>query len=139
MTARKTVVRGDVRVGAIEEARERFEQWRSSRARLSPIPEALWAAAVGIAKKHGLSQTCQALRLNYYELKRHVESAAGNVCAAGAKTTFVELITPRAAAGVCECLVELENSGGAKMRIHLKGTDTPDLVGLCSAFWNGRS
>ena len=30
----------------------------------------------------------------------------------------------------CECTLEFENSGGAKMRVHLKGTQTPDLAAL---------
>ncbi|MGH8653062.1 MAG: hypothetical protein ACREYE_13235, partial [Gammaproteobacteria bacterium] len=50
---------------------------RRTRERLSPIPEALWASAVGLAREHGLHKTAGALRLNYYTLKKHLESADG--------------------------------------------------------------
>jgi hypothetical protein len=32
--------------------------------------------------------------------------------------------------------LELENVGGAKMRIQLKGVAVPDLAALSQSFWN---
>jgi hypothetical protein len=32
--------------------------------------------------------------------------------------------------------LELENVGGAKMRVHVKGIAVPDLVALSQTFWN---
>ena len=52
---------------------------------------------------------------------------------------FVELALRRhglPAVGHCECTLELENAGGAKMRVHLKGIATPDLAALSRSFWN---
>ncbi len=34
-----------------------------------------------------------------------------------------------------ECIVELEHSDGAKMRIHLKGAEPADLAALSRSFW----
>jgi hypothetical protein len=41
-----------------------------------------------------------------------------------------------APAGPCQCIVEWEDAAGAKMRMELKGTATPDLAALSRSFWN---
>ncbi len=52
-------------------------------------------------------------------------ATAGFVPGATAATTFLEL--PAAAwAGSGECTLELEDAGGVKMRVHLKGFAAPD-------------
>lgn len=122
-------------VEKFEQVDQRFKRWRSTRMRGTPIPEALWASAVGLAREQGLNKTARALRLDYYDLKKRLECAAGPACARHAPPTFVELMAPRAA-GVCECILELENARGAKMRIALKGSDSADLTQLSSVFWN---
>ena len=48
----------------------RFERWRSAHMGRLPIPARLWAAAVEVAREHGVSPTTQALRLEYGKLKR---------------------------------------------------------------------
>jgi hypothetical protein len=114
-----------------------------------PIPECLWAAAVELAREHGVFHTAKALRLEYGKLKRLVESAnrvaKGQVAksrAAGPRRgrstapAFVELMTSPAA-GLSECLIELEGRRG-KMRIQWKGTTAPDLGGLGRAFWESK-
>ena len=53
----------------------RFERWRSTHTTRLPIPERLWAAAVDLAREHGVSRTAQALRLEYGKLRRLMESA----------------------------------------------------------------
>ena len=49
----------------MRKAYQRFERWRSARTARLPIPERLWAAAVELARQHGVSRTAQALRLEY--------------------------------------------------------------------------
>lgn len=49
---------------------------------------------------------------------------------------FIELAAPMPAA-LCRCTLELENRGGAKMRIQLHGNAMPDLVAISQTFWNG--
>jgi hypothetical protein len=120
----------------LEQIQRRFERWRETRVRRSSIPEELWASAVRVAREHGLNRTVRALQLNYYDLKKRVESTTGTARVEEAGTTFVELIAPRAAAGVCECILELENAHGAKMRIQLKGGDAPEIARLASVFWS---
>ena len=35
-----------------------------------------------------------------------------------------------------ECVIEFEDGGGAVMRVHLKGTEVPDVLALGRSFWN---
>ena len=133
----------------LESTRRRFERWRATREGRAYIPERLWASAVKAASRCGVSQASRVLRLDYYSLKKRVEAAslagesaeggavrvAGRAPAAG----FIELATPVSAGppstSVPECILELEDPRGAKMRIHLKGTSAPDLAALSRSFW----
>ena len=130
----------------LESVRRRFECWRKTRPTHSRIPDSLWAAAVTAAGRYGICRTSRVLRLHYYTLKDRVEeqrSAAANDPAEGtAAASFLELAPTvahgfsTAPVGHCECTVELEASDGAKMRIHLKSAQTPDLAALSRSFWN---
>ncbi len=53
-------------------------------------------------------------------------------------TPFIELVAP-APTGICRCMVELENTNGAKMRIQLRSTPMPDLAAISQSFWNHSS
>jgi hypothetical protein len=138
MRLAKIPTRTEAHREAFEAVHRRFECWRSTREHLSPIPEVLWAAAVSVAREHGLNRSARALRLNYYALKERLESAEAQACVAQAQARFVELIAPRVASAG-ECIVELENARGAKMRIQLKGTDIAELASLSSALWSSVS
>jgi len=56
----------------LKEARERFEQWRSSQTGRRPIPEPLWVLASELARQHGGFRTAQVLRLDFTRLKRRM-------------------------------------------------------------------
>lgn len=118
--------------------RRRFERWRRTRKGRSRIPEPLWAAAVKAAGTYGIHRTARALRVDYYALKKRVEGApavtASKVPVEAAGATFLE-VPPSAWPGSGECTVELEDGGGAKMRVHVKGFAAPDLVALSRSFW----
>jgi hypothetical protein len=117
---------------AMERARQRFEQWRRTRTpRRSPIPDALWAAAVAVGRRHGLYATSRALRLDYTALKKRMP-AARDRAAAPASPTFVEL-TP---ASLGTCVIEREGPGGT-LRLRLPALAPPDLVALSRALFGG--
>jgi hypothetical protein len=123
---------------SLEEVKRRLQHWRGGRKLGEHIPAALWAAAVSVAKEHGVHRVAVELRVDYAGLKRRVERARDAAPGAGnADTQFVELYAPAApaAAGLRECVVELENARGAKMRVELNGNGLAGLAGLCSAFW----
>lgn len=128
----------------LENLRQRFERWRRTRKVRSRIPEPLWAAAVKSAAKYGIHRTAKALRVDYYALKKRAEQKAAiagtqqeraaTASKAAAEATFLEL--PAAAwAGSGECTLELEDTVGAKLRVHLKGFEAPDLAALNRSFW----
>ena len=116
--------------------RRRFERWRTTRKGHSPIPEPLWARAVKLAGVYGLCRTARTLGLDYNALKRRVASAGSDAAHGEAPTmTFVELPTAPQA-GLAECVVELEDPRGAKMRIQIRGPHDPEVVTAVSrVFW----
>ena len=109
---------------SLEMVAERFAEWRGRRVRGERIPDSLWLAATGLVPTVGLCRTATVLKLDYYGLKKRCDRKAD-------KPGFVELpsVAPR------ECLIELEDSSGAKMRIHLTGE--VDVESLASSFWRG--
>jgi hypothetical protein len=110
----------------------------------------LWAAAARIAGTCGISRTAKTLRVNYHALKQHVakEAAAGGKSKKyaaeqgrpwidGAQSTpaFLELAPPTRIAS-CQWVLELEDASGAKVRVHVQGTEAPDLTALSRSFWD---
>ena len=115
---------------ALEKVRRRLERWRRTRTyRRSPIPAALWSAAVAVARQHGLYTTSRVLRLDYTALKKRMP-AAGEP----ASPAFIEL-TP--AMGTCGCVIEIESPCGGTMRVRVNGVALPDLVALTRVVWSG--
>jgi hypothetical protein len=97
----------------------------------------LWASAVKVAGTYGIHRTAKALRVDYYALKKRVQeegARAHRLPQDPSVPTFVEVARPGEASSG-ECILELEDIGGAKMRVHLKGVEAPDLVALSRSFW----
>ena len=119
----------------IEATQMKFENWRRERTGQERIPESLWSEAVGLARRYGTWPAARALRLDYNKLKQFAGSGSERR-ASNPSTTFVEVIP--SAAGVSSCIVEMENGGGARMRIEWKGA-AADLTALSRTFWDGRA
>ena len=122
----------------LERTRQRFERWRETREGRTRIPEPLWKVAVKMAGRYGICQTSKTLRLSYYALKKRVQKTGECLVPASPETSearFVELTAQRQVSSA-ECVLELEDAAGAKMRIHLKGPEAPDLVALSRSFWD---
>jgi hypothetical protein len=124
----------------LDDVRGQFERWREAHPPRTRIPEALWSRAVSLAREHGVYRVARELHLRYYSLKERVESAGGHdsglqMAAAG----FVELVAKaKQNTAAIECTVELERRGGERMRIHLRGAETADLVALSRTLWENR-
>jgi hypothetical protein len=119
----------------LSEVKEQFKIWRRTRKSPQPIPEQLWQAAVSLTATHSISQISKELVLDYSDLKKRVplkkKSPADKTRAPG----FIELnLEPPAA--VSECMVEMQDSLGAKMRMHFRGKPDFDLLELTKAFWS---
>ena len=127
---------------SLEQVKQQLQQWRAGRKLGEHIPAPLWAAAVGAAKKHGLYRVAIELHLDYAGLKRRFEGAGVTPPRGELAPRFVELFAPAAsmtsAAERAECVVEMENARGAKMRVALSGQGLASLPDLCSAFWSAR-
>ena len=113
----------------LRRAARHLDAWRRSR-RGRSIPGRLWAAAVALARRHGVSPTARALRLDYASLRGRVERSG----AAG--RPFVEVV---AAPAGRTCVVEVEDGRGARMRVRLAGEDVvAPLEALARSFWSRR-
>jgi hypothetical protein len=127
----------------LTELEERFRGWRESRRRGDRIPPQLWAAAVDMAREHGVPRVANRLRLNAEFLNRRMDGAVSRELASKADkpdTEFVELFaapppSTTTAAVTRECVIELENARGVKMRVELNGAGLAGLAHLCSGFW----
>jgi hypothetical protein len=115
----------------IERCRQRFERWRATRNHRSRLPEFLWTSAVDLAGEFGPTKVARVLRLDYYRLKKRL------MLAKPPRPAFVELLPSASTNGsmAIECIIELEDGQGAKMRIQLKGGDKPDVMALSSDFF----
>ena len=130
----------------LEGIKRRLQGWRAQRKPGEHIPAPLWAAAVEAAKVHGVYRVAIDLRLDFAGLQRRIEGTGATAPRGPVAPKFVELLTSTAAApapaatsvatsGRHECVVEMENARGAKMRVQLDGPGMVALAGLCSAFW----
>ena len=110
----------------LTDVRGRLDRWRRTRAHArSPIPNALWADAVALARQQGLYRTARALHLDYGGLKAHVEAADGR---GAGRPTFVELAgSTLADAGAS--VIELTGPDGT-VRLRVSGLALADLATL---------
>ena len=100
----------------VEQVQEQFEQWRRSRGKRGTIPDALWQAAVLLFPDYSVHRISKALRLNYTDLKHHVEAQRSTFePATGSGAAFIELglSDPMRPA---ECIVEMADEKGASLR-----------------------
>ena len=116
----------------LAKACDRIQAWRNRRERGSRIPAHLWALAVQLAKRYGVSRTATTLGLEYYGLKRRLEAGVASV--APEPAAFVELPAPLAAGKHCQA--ELRNGSGAELRLQLSGYEATDLAALVGSLWS---
>lgn len=125
----------------LAQLKARFDQWRARRSVGQRIPPLLWDGAASAAAEHGAYRVARELNLDYAVLKRRAAAAAGDAPASTLATPrFVELLLPAdpmtpARASQAQCVVEMANARGAKMRVELNGDALAGLPAMCSAFW----
>lgn len=124
---------------ALTQLKERFATWRAGRKIGMRIPPELWAAAVEMVAVHGGGRVARELHLGYAALKQRVALAGGKVTPTELAPRFVELFAaPGASAAQSaskpECVIELANARGARMRMELNGHGLASLSALCGAF-----
>ena len=121
--------------GPLANAARRFEAWRRGRT-TQRIPDELWSLAADLGTRFGVSCTARALRVQYYTLKKHMDTAATRGSnEEGTHPAFVEFWrAPTTAALPESCRVEFERASGEKMRVHLGGVYGTDLALLARLF-----
>jgi hypothetical protein len=95
------------------------------------MPAALWAAAIALARHHGLYTTARTLHVDYGSLKKRLDAAgAGRV----PSPAFVELPAARPT-GLGPCVIDLQGARGRRLRIEVAGVTVADLVTLTQVAW----
>jgi hypothetical protein len=85
-----------------------------------------------LAEKHGVGRTASVLGLDYYALKKR--AAAADSGASAVSPAFVELPASSLVA-VRECILEIEDGAGARMRVQLKGYAASEVAAVGRSFW----
>ncbi len=117
----------------IAQLQRQLEQFRSTQPPRTKLPDALWQAAVDLARQHGVYPVAHPLKLDYMGLKKRLDGVPSPARKAASQAAFVELVAPQPAR-LEECLIEFECSSGGKMRIQWKGPGLPDLPSLLRAW-----
>ncbi len=112
----------------LQEAQRQLELWRLGCRRPGRIPAELWLLAAEAAAEHGVEPTARHLQLNPERLEQWVaEWERTRRPAESAPTEFVEL-PPVLWGAPGECLVEVEEPSGRKLRISLNGSAVGQLA-----------
>jgi hypothetical protein len=98
------------------------------------MPEPLWAEAVRLAHRHGVSETARVLGVGYDGLKRRVNRPAMSTRPG---PTFVELPLASSSPSVVPWVLEFRGPDGRVLRVQVPPMPVADLVVLGRAVWNG--
>ena len=127
------------RQSSLKEVEQLFTTWRASRKQKSRIPDELWEAAASLAAQYSIHQVSRDLRLNHTALKDQVAARTQEDDSTTAQQAcFLELSPPQSPP-LSECLMEMENRHGEKMRMHFAGEVSLDLLAVSQNFWTRRS
>ena len=119
---------------SLSEVKEQFKIWRRTRKSPRPIPDKLWQAAVSLTATHSISKISKELVLDYSTLKKRVPIKKKSTANKTSAPSFIELnLEPPTAES--ECMVEMQDTLGAKMRMHFRGKPDFDLLELAKVFW----
>lgn len=129
-------------VSALEEVQQQFKIWRETKTGRERIPDSLWQAAAEVFHngEHSLHKISKTLHLNHTSLREHVEQHLPSSIESEPEAVpehspaFIafELDPP---ISVSECVIEMEDTTGAKMRMCLRGKTDPNILGICKSFW----
>jgi hypothetical protein len=118
----------------LSDVESQFERWRQSRKRGTRIPEALWRAAVEAAGERGVSKTAQTLGLDYYALKKRLESPLGlTESEPSGRREFLEIPL---FASAPDCVLEMVDAQGARLRVELRGSAAAHCDTVVQALWS---
>jgi len=123
---------------ALEEVKQQFKIWRQTKTGRERIPASLWQAAAEVFNigDHSLHRISKTLHLNQTALKQYVQQQFPRAIKVKyeAPPSFIalDLDSPLP---VSECVIEMEDTTGAKMRMCLRGKTDPNILDICKSFW----
>jgi len=125
----------------LNKVKSAFEAWRKTKTKGSSIPQDLWKQAIALYPKFSIGKISTTLSLSYTDLKKRVENKIGKHSSFlnDPVAAFMEFDFSSACSSVSECVVEMEDGNGAKMRMCFKGKTDFDLLELGKSFWMRRS
>jgi hypothetical protein len=132
--SRSLAIIGDL---SISEVRGQIQVWRQTRRCRGRMPEALWEAAVDLARTHGVNPVARALGLDFYGLKGRLGRPASAV--PPRQQAFVEVAVEGAVpigGSPPTIVVEMGRADGGRMRVELSSGEL--LLRLSEAFWARR-
>jgi len=121
---------------SFEEVKEQFKNWRKTRKSPRPMPQKLWDSAAKLSGTYSINQISKALLINHTSLKNRVHKMKKKEASIKQvqPSSFVELNFEQSSS-VSECIVEMEDSAGAKVRMCFKGKSDFDFLELAKTFW----
>lgn len=123
----------------IEQVEEQFRTWRRTRGKRCAIPDRLWQAAESLYPKYSVYHISKSLGLNYTDLKHRIgPKRSTELSVPVTKADFIELDLSDSMSPA-DCVVEMQDSNGSKMRMHFKGGIGVDLLELGRVFWSKTS
>ena len=122
----------------LEAVQSKFKIWRASRtSKRQHIPDELWKAAKDLTQTHSINQVAKALRLNYTDLKKRISPKVDPPSVNNFQQSFIQFdIEPPLTRK--ECIIEMEDGSGAKMKMAFRGQMNLDLIELSKTFWDNR-
>ena len=121
----------------LADVQKRFETWRKTRKKRTPIPKELWEAAIALLPDHTPYEISKALSINFSRLEKQILSARREQPIIK-HPSFIELDIGRNNS-TGECIVEVENRAGSKMKLYFKNKPSLDLMEFGKAFLNQTS
>ncbi len=118
---------------SLEQTQQLFAYWRKNKTGRPRIPDNLWHTATDLYNIQGISinKIARSLRLNHTALKEKIgdrtRPAAINPPANDESSMFIEVTPPPECS---DCVIEMENQTGVKMRMCFRGRADPAVLSL---------
>jgi len=123
----------------LETIKTQFENWRATRkGPRARIPANLWEAAIRLTETHSVCKVAKCLRLSYADLKKRITPKKKRLTTKKTSPSFIEFEC-KPPLMQSECIIEMEDRTGAKMKMCFRGDTNMDLLELGKAFWTKRS
>jgi len=123
---------------ALEKVRQIFSDWRKTRTSRR-IPDHLWQTAANLYHTLGVSinRIARGLRLNHSALKTKIIDIPNDTVEPPVEDLSPLFIEVPPAPALSDCVIEIENPSGAKMRMRFAGMADPAVISLGKYFLAG--